>query len=48
MKQIKTIEDIPEEALAMLSDNRGGDEDVEQPADMLQPHQPEQEFTEVG
>lgn len=41
-------DEINPEALEMLSDNRGGDDDVEQSADMLLENQPEQEFTEVG
>lgn len=48
MKEIKRTEDIPEEALAMLSDNRGGDDDVEQSADLLQQNISEQELTSVG
>lgn len=41
-------DEINPEALEMLSDNRGGDEDVEQPADLSQPNQSEQELTSVG
>ena len=39
--------DIPEEALAMLSDNRGED-DEQLSADMLLEDQPEQEQPEEG
>lgn len=41
-------DEINPEALEMLSDNRGGDEDVEQPADLLFENQPEQELPSVG
>ena len=41
-------DEINPEALEMLSDNRGGDEDVEQPADLLQQNISEQELTSVG